>query len=65
MKSPLMRISSLFDETRGLAGWEAVVWLLVAACAFARVTRRGRSLEGGIPHLVGPDTAGQPNFSTI
>jgi hypothetical protein len=27
--------SNLFDETRGLAGWEAVMWLLIAACAFA------------------------------
>jgi hypothetical protein len=37
MKSPLMRLSNLFDETRGLAGWEAGIWLLVAACAFALI----------------------------
>jgi hypothetical protein len=35
MKSPLTRLSNLFDETRSLAGWEAVIWLLIAACAFA------------------------------
>jgi hypothetical protein len=27
MKSPLMRLSNLFDETRGLAGWEAGIWV--------------------------------------
>jgi hypothetical protein len=37
MKSPLMRLSSLFDETRGLVGWEAGLWLLVVACAFALI----------------------------
>ncbi len=46
MKSPLIRLSNLLDETRGLAGWEAVVWLLVAACAFALIATFVYSLGG-------------------
>jgi hypothetical protein len=58
MKSPLTRLSNLFDETRGLAGWEAVIWLLIAACAFALIA----TLVYSSGRLIGAD--GSPEAQT-